>query len=54
MTNDALADGCALAIRDAFADYHARFAQLTRRARGHFEMRTAQHRESQMINRTTE
>ena len=36
---DALADGCALAIRDAFADYHARFAQITRRARRHFEQR---------------
>jgi isocitrate dehydrogenase kinase/phosphatase len=34
-----LADGCALAIRDAFADYHARFAQVTRRARTHFEQR---------------
>ena len=29
---DVLADGCALSIRDAFADYHARFAQITRRA----------------------
>jgi isocitrate dehydrogenase kinase/phosphatase len=35
----ALADGCALAIRDAFADYHARFAHITRRARTHFERR---------------
>ena len=34
-----LANGCALAIRDAFADYHARFAQITRRARTHFEAR---------------
>ncbi|MEO8159820.1 MAG: bifunctional isocitrate dehydrogenase kinase/phosphatase [Arenimonas sp.] len=39
LATDALADGCALAIRDAFADYHARFAQITRRARGHFEQR---------------
>jgi isocitrate dehydrogenase kinase/phosphatase len=39
MTVDTLADGCALAIRDAFADYHARFAQITRRARTHFETR---------------
>jgi len=39
MRSDALADGCALAIRDAFADYHARFAQITRRARTHFEQR---------------
>ena len=39
MTGDALADGCALSIRDAFADYHARFAQVTRRARTHFEQR---------------
>ncbi len=36
---DHLANGCALAIRDAFADYHARFAQITRRARTHFEQR---------------
>jgi isocitrate dehydrogenase kinase/phosphatase len=36
---DVLADGCALSIRDAFADYHARFAQITRRARTHFEQR---------------
>src|SRR6478735_2229369 len=36
---DSLADGCALSIRDAFADYHARFAQITRRARTHFENR---------------
>jgi isocitrate dehydrogenase kinase/phosphatase len=36
---DPLAEGCALALRDAFADYHARFAQITRRARSHFEAR---------------
>ena len=35
----ALAQACALAIRDAFADYHQRFAEVTRRARGHFERR---------------
>lgn len=34
-----LAEACALAIRDAFADYHRRFAEITRRARGHFERR---------------
>ena len=33
------ADGCALAIRDAFADYHQRFAEITRRARQHFANR---------------
>ena len=34
-----LAEACALAIRDAFADYHRRFAEITRRAKGHFERR---------------
>ena len=33
------AEGCALAIRDAFADYNRRFGEITRRARGHFEGR---------------
>jgi isocitrate dehydrogenase kinase/phosphatase len=33
------APACALAIRDAFADYHRRFAEITRRARRHFETR---------------
>lgn len=33
------AEGCALAIRDAFADYNRRFGEITRRARGHFEAR---------------
>ena len=31
------ADACATLIRDAFADYHARFAAITRRARVRFE-----------------
>ncbi|HEY5971130.1 MAG TPA: bifunctional isocitrate dehydrogenase kinase/phosphatase [Pseudoxanthomonas sp.] len=31
------ADACATLIRDAFADYHARFAAITRRARLRFE-----------------
>jgi isocitrate dehydrogenase kinase/phosphatase len=34
-----LAEACALAIRDAFADYHRRFGEVTRRAKGHFERR---------------
>ena len=34
-----LAEACAIAIRDAFADYHRRFAGITRRARDHFERR---------------
>jgi len=33
------ADGCALAIRDAFADYNKRFAEITRRAAQHFAAR---------------
>ena len=33
------AEGCALSIRDAFANYNRRFAQITRRARTHFESR---------------
>ena len=33
------AKACALAIRDAFADYNRRFGEITRRARGHFESR---------------
>ena len=33
------ADACATLIRDAFADYHARFADVTRRARRRFESR---------------
>lgn len=33
------AEGCALAIRDAFADYNRRFGEITRRARLHFEAR---------------
>ncbi len=33
------AAGCALAIRDAFADYNHRFGEITRRARRHFEAR---------------
>ena len=33
------AKACALAIRDAFADYDRRFGEITRRARGHFESR---------------
>ena len=33
------AEACALAIRDGFADYNARFADITRRASGHFESR---------------
>jgi isocitrate dehydrogenase kinase/phosphatase len=33
------ADGCALAIRDAFADYNNRFAEITRRAPRHFAAR---------------
>jgi isocitrate dehydrogenase kinase/phosphatase len=33
------AEGCALAIRDAFSDYHRRFGEITRRARPHFESR---------------
>jgi len=33
------AEGCALAIRDAFADYNRRFAEITRRARQHFANR---------------
>jgi isocitrate dehydrogenase kinase/phosphatase len=32
-------EACASAIRDGFADYNARFASITRRARGHFEGR---------------
>jgi isocitrate dehydrogenase kinase/phosphatase len=39
MTNPARAEGCALAIRDAFADYNGRFGEITRRARRHFETR---------------
>jgi isocitrate dehydrogenase kinase/phosphatase len=35
----ALVDTCATAIRDAFADYDARFDAVTRKARGHFERR---------------
>jgi isocitrate dehydrogenase kinase/phosphatase len=35
----ALVDTCAAAIRDAFADYDARFDAVTRHARGHFERR---------------
>ena len=34
-----LADACAIAIRDGFADYHQRFAGITRRAAGHFARR---------------
>jgi isocitrate dehydrogenase kinase/phosphatase len=34
-----LVDACAAAIRDAFADYDARFDAVTQRARGHFERR---------------
>jgi isocitrate dehydrogenase kinase/phosphatase len=38
--NDAsLVDACATAIKDAFADYDARFDAITRNARGHFERR---------------
>ena len=33
----ALAQRCAVVIGDGFADYNARFADITRRARGHFE-----------------
>ena len=33
------AEGCALAICDAFADYNRRFGEITRRARTHFESR---------------
>lgn len=33
------AKACALAIRDAFADYNVRFSGITRRARTHFETR---------------
>ena len=36
---DALAEGAALDIRDAFADYNARFRAITRRARLRFESR---------------
>jgi isocitrate dehydrogenase kinase/phosphatase len=32
-------EACALAIRGGFADYNARFGEITRRARGHFEAR---------------
>ena len=38
-TPDPIAEGCALAIRDAFADYNGRFGEITRRARSHFENR---------------
>jgi len=38
-TNPTRAEGCALAIRDAFADYNRRFGEITRRARAHFENR---------------
>jgi isocitrate dehydrogenase kinase/phosphatase len=38
-TDFPLIDACATAIRDAFADYDARFDDVTRRARGHFERR---------------
>ena len=34
-----LASGIAERIRDGFADYHARFAAVTRRAKGRFEVR---------------
>jgi len=34
-----LVDACATAIKDAFADYDARFDAITRHARGHFERR---------------
>ena len=37
--NTTLAEACALAIRDAFADYNGRFGDITRRARRHFETR---------------
>ena len=38
-SDPALVDACATAIRDAFADYDARFDAVTRHARGHFERR---------------
>ncbi len=37
--NATRAEGCALAIRDAFAGYNRRFGEITRRARVHFEAR---------------
>lgn len=39
MAEDFLARSCAADIRDAFADYNRRFAEITRRAKGRFEQR---------------
>ena len=38
-TDSALAEACAMDLRDAFADYNARFRAITQRARRRFERR---------------
>ena len=39
MTSPPLADNVAQAIHDAFEDYHARFREITQRAKSRFEQR---------------
>ena len=46
-----LSDGIAARIRDGFADYHARFAAITRRAKARFETRDAAGMRADLVER---